>query len=373
MLLPLVADDDFVVSKRLAGHDPLAEPDDHRASDLELVRNVGPSFRRIRTREDRASRACFAMSPAARCRSFRPMAASTDSGVAEYPQNRRTEASAAPPQSSLVHLSNEREIRHHHPVTLASGDRWVGRLRRSLVDRTAETQNDGKNHAGREAHGASPFTKRAVATSVAARAKCDKRRFVRGARRFGCRILPHSGSVRVGIEHAALRSPAPRGEPDELLDAETQASVRGVRVRRRKDRAFERQRRLRRSLEARGDPRAGHRSVDEEALRATVRLHRAVCRLASRARRVRSVLEASIPRDAKRVVTFLREKPARKLALPIELDGARIVAVHGREAFTAYVQSPKGAVFMVLLEKTFGKEQTTRTWGTVEKLARSES
>ncbi|HVR18291.1 MAG TPA: DUF1697 domain-containing protein [Polyangiaceae bacterium] len=77
-----------------------------------------------------------------------------------------------------------------------------------------------------------------------------------------------------------------------------------------------------------------------------------------------------VPRDAKRVVTFLRERPARKLALPIELDGARIVAMHGREAFTAYVQSPKGAVFMVLLEKTFGKDQTTRTWGTVEKLAR---
>jgi uncharacterized protein (DUF1697 family) len=77
-----------------------------------------------------------------------------------------------------------------------------------------------------------------------------------------------------------------------------------------------------------------------------------------------------IPREAKRVVTFLREKPARKLALPLELQGATILAVRGREAFTAYVQSPKGAVFMVLLEKTFGKDQTTRTWGTVEKLAR---
>jgi len=34
------------------------------------------------------------------------------------------------------------------------------------------------------------------------------------------------------------------------------------------------------------------------------------------------------------------------------------------------VQSPKGAVFMVLLEKTFGKDQTTRTFDTVAKIAR---
>ena len=34
-------------------------------------------------------------------------------------------------------------------------------------------------------------------------------------------------------------------------------------------------------LEKRGDPRAGHRSVDEEALRATVRVHRAFRQRAS--------------------------------------------------------------------------------------------
>jgi len=74
---------------------------------------------------------------------------------------------------------------------------------------------------------------------------------------------------------------------------------------------------------------------------------------------------------AKRIVTFLRQPPAKKIALPPELDGARIYAVQGAEIFTAYVRNPKGnPVFMTLIEKTFGKEQTTRTWDTVAKIAR---
>ena len=73
---------------------------------------------------------------------------------------------------------------------------------------------------------------------------------------------------------------------------------------------------------------------------------------------------------AKRVVTFLRQPPAGKIALPVELGGARIYALRGGEAFTAYVRNPGNPVFMTLIEKTFGKEQTTRTWDTVAKIAR---
>lgn len=73
---------------------------------------------------------------------------------------------------------------------------------------------------------------------------------------------------------------------------------------------------------------------------------------------------------AKRIVTFLRGTPSSELALPIELDGARILCVKGGEIFSAYVPSPKGPVFMTLIEKTFGKELTTRTWDTVAKVAR---
>jgi uncharacterized protein (DUF1697 family) len=75
--------------------------------------------------------------------------------------------------------------------------------------------------------------------------------------------------------------------------------------------------------------------------------------------------------DAKRIVTFLPDAPRSKLALPIELHGARILSMNGREVFSAYVPTPKGPVFMTLIEKTFGKEVTTRTWDTVAKVARA--
>lgn len=72
----------------------------------------------------------------------------------------------------------------------------------------------------------------------------------------------------------------------------------------------------------------------------------------------------------KRIVTFLRARPKAQLALPIALQGARILALKGTEVFSAYVPNPKGPVFMTLIEKTFGKEVTTRTWDTVVKVAR---
>jgi len=74
--------------------------------------------------------------------------------------------------------------------------------------------------------------------------------------------------------------------------------------------------------------------------------------------------------EAKRIVTFLLDKPSSKLALPIELHGACIHFMKGREIFSTYVPSPKGPVFMTLIEKTFGKDVTTRTWETVAKVAR---
>jgi uncharacterized protein (DUF1697 family) len=78
-----------------------------------------------------------------------------------------------------------------------------------------------------------------------------------------------------------------------------------------------------------------------------------------------------LPANAKRVVTFLREPHKAKLKLPLESDGARILAMNGREIFTAYVPSPRGPVFMTLIEKTFGTQVTTRTWDTVKKCAKA--
>ena len=77
-----------------------------------------------------------------------------------------------------------------------------------------------------------------------------------------------------------------------------------------------------------------------------------------------------LPPAAKRIVTFLRDRPALKVILPAEVDGARILAVADRTVFSAYVPSPKGPVFMTLIEKTFGSALTTRTWETVTKVAR---
>lgn len=78
-----------------------------------------------------------------------------------------------------------------------------------------------------------------------------------------------------------------------------------------------------------------------------------------------------LPRGAKRVVTFLRERPKPKPALPIELDRAFILCIKDQQVFSAYVPGPRGPVFMTLIEKTFGQEVTTRTWDTIKKVAGS--
>jgi uncharacterized protein (DUF1697 family) len=75
--------------------------------------------------------------------------------------------------------------------------------------------------------------------------------------------------------------------------------------------------------------------------------------------------------SAKRIVTFLRDAPRASVALPMELHGARLLALNGRELFSAYLPSPRGAVFMTLIERTYGKQVTTRTWDTVMKVARA--
>jgi hypothetical protein len=76
----------------------------------------------------------------------------------------------------------------------------------------------------------------------------------------------------------------------------------------------------------------------------------------------------SLPPKTKRVVTLLHDRPAGRVKLPAELDGARILCVKGTEVFSAYVPGPKGPVFMSLIEKTFGKDLTTRTWDTLGKV-----
>jgi uncharacterized protein (DUF1697 family) len=77
----------------------------------------------------------------------------------------------------------------------------------------------------------------------------------------------------------------------------------------------------------------------------------------------------SLQPTAKRVVTFLRKSPQSLPPIPIEREGVRILAITELEVFTAYVPNPRGPIFMTLIEKTFGKDVTTRTWETVQKCA----
>ena len=73
---------------------------------------------------------------------------------------------------------------------------------------------------------------------------------------------------------------------------------------------------------------------------------------------------------AKRIVTFLRESAATKLKLPIEWERTRILLMRDGAVFSAYEPNPKGPLFMGLLDRTFGKAVTTRTWDTIAKVAR---
>ncbi len=75
------------------------------------------------------------------------------------------------------------------------------------------------------------------------------------------------------------------------------------------------------------------------------------------------------PPQAKRVVTFMRDVMTPKMPLPFLADDAAVLCQHGREVFTAYLPHPKGPVFMTLIERSFGRDVTTRTWETVRKCA----
>jgi len=72
---------------------------------------------------------------------------------------------------------------------------------------------------------------------------------------------------------------------------------------------------------------------------------------------------------AKRLVIFLREPWSTRLRLPIEVDGASILEVRGRDALAAYIPREADPAFMRVIEKTFGKDITTRTLDTVKKCA----
>lgn len=121
---------------------------------------------------------------------------------------------------------------------------------------------------------------------------------------------------------------------------------------------------------------AGERTLERRAEAAMKkRLDRPFYTIVRSSEALRKMLDADpfsrfrLSKKAKRVVTFVRKPHPARLKLPIELHGARILAMKGGDIFTAYVPSRRGPVFMNLIDKTFGKTVTTRSWDTVKKCA----
>jgi uncharacterized protein (DUF1697 family) len=78
-----------------------------------------------------------------------------------------------------------------------------------------------------------------------------------------------------------------------------------------------------------------------------------------------------LPANAKRDVTFLRAAPRVEPKLPVDLRGARICVIEDRIVFSFHIPQEMDPAFMELIEKTFGKEVTTRTWETVERIVKA--
>jgi uncharacterized protein (DUF1697 family) len=79
--------------------------------------------------------------------------------------------------------------------------------------------------------------------------------------------------------------------------------------------------------------------------------------------------EFGLASEAKPVVTFLKRPHEAAMALPVRHGQAAILRLEGSEVLSSYVPDAKGPVFMTLLERTFGKDITTRTLETVRKCA----
>lgn len=78
-----------------------------------------------------------------------------------------------------------------------------------------------------------------------------------------------------------------------------------------------------------------------------------------------------LPPNAKRNVTFLLGAPATKPKLPFDFKGARIHSLVGREAYSHYIPGSADPSFMTMLEKSLGKDITTRTWETVGRIVKA--
>lgn len=73
------------------------------------------------------------------------------------------------------------------------------------------------------------------------------------------------------------------------------------------------------------------------------------------------------PANAKRLITFLKRPHEGTVELPLRGNDAAILKLDGVEVFSHYLPNEQGPLFMTMLEKSFGKQITTRTVDTVRK------
>lgn len=73
---------------------------------------------------------------------------------------------------------------------------------------------------------------------------------------------------------------------------------------------------------------------------------------------------------SKPLITFLKSPHELKLKLPLRKEGGALLKLGAREVYSTYIPSPKASGFLVMLEKTLGKDVTTRTLETVRKVTK---
>lgn len=72
--------------------------------------------------------------------------------------------------------------------------------------------------------------------------------------------------------------------------------------------------------------------------------------------------------DRQRIVTFLETPPRQGPALPHELDGSVVLALHDGALFSVVDASGSPAILR-WIEREYGTANTTRSWGSVHRIA----
>jgi hypothetical protein len=160
-------------------------------------------------------------------------------------------------------------------------------------------------------------------------------------------VRPHNADTAQIEAHAPIRRIPSRGEPHERQDVGAEEVLRGRRLLGRTHLVVERERGVfnARSLSVATLERRAEKAMQAELGHSFATIARSAEYLQNRVQS-EPFTKFSLPSTAKRVITFLRRPAEPKLRLPIEQDGASILAFTGSEVLAAYLPSPKGPVFM---------------------------